>query len=56
MGFNTINLNNIKLDDDNFDVENPKLLLKLDLQLGVTDLNNAEHVKKYISKELMPVA
>ena len=33
-----------------------KLLSMLDLMLGVIDKNNARHVKKEISKELIPVA
>ena len=33
-----------------------KLLLMIDLRPGVTDTNNARHIKKDISKELMALA
>ena len=48
MSFHTIDLNNINLDDDNFDEEVPEtmLLFMWDLWLGVIDLNNAKHAKK----------
>ena len=48
MSFNTIDLNNINLGDDNFDEEVPEtmLLFMLDLWLGVIDLSNAKHAKK----------
>ena len=51
-----VNLDNINLDDVNFDEDNPDTIIMSDLQLGVIDVNNAEHRKKDISKELKPAA
>ena len=62
MEFNTLDLNNINLDDDNFYEDDPEtilllllLLLLLGLFLFVIDLNNVKHVKK-INKKFMPIA
>ena len=59
MEFNTLDLNNINLDDDNFYEDDPEtillLLLLLGLLLFVIDLNNVKHVKK-INKKIMPIA
>ena len=47
MGFGTTDLNNINLDDDNFDLIKKilNLLLMLDLWLGVIDITKAKYVK-----------
>ena len=56
MGFVDTDVNNVNLDDDNFDEEMKmilKLLFLLDLLLGVTDKSNVKYVKK---NKLMPIA
>ena len=45
IGLKTIYLNNINLDDDNFDDYDRETIIH-DLWLGVIDTNNACHVKK----------
>ena len=44
MGFNTIDLNNINLDYDNFNKDDPESVKHV--RLGLINLNNAKHVKK----------
>ena len=39
-------INDIELDDVNFDKDDPKLLFMSDLWLRVVDLNNVKHFKK----------
>ena len=47
IGLNSITLYNINFDDDNFVALIQKLLAISDLWLGIIDLNNVKHVKKY---------
>ena len=42
----SVDLNNINLDDVNFDKMTLKLLFLSDLWFGVTDLNSVKHLKK----------
>ena len=48
MGFNTADINNINLDnnDDAFDEDELEIINHARLIAGVTDLNNAKYVKK----------
>lgn len=62
MGFNTLNLSNINLDDDNFYEDEPEtiffillLLSLLGLLPFVIDLSNVKHVKK-INEKFVPIA
>ena len=62
MGFNTLDLSNINLDDDNFYEDEPEtiffillLLSLLGLLPFVIDLSNVKHVKK-INKKFVPIA
>ena len=58
MGFKTIYLNNINLDDDSFDNEDLELLFILNLNFMAWS-NRYKHrktCKNKISKKLMPVA
>ena len=43
MGFNTIDLNNVNLDYDNFNEDDPETVNHV--RFGVTNLNNAKHIK-----------
>lgn len=62
MGFNTLNLSNINLDDDNFYEDEPEtiffillLLSLLGLLPFVIGLSNVKHVKK-INEKFVPIA
>ena len=44
MGFVIVDLNNVSHDDDPEAIL--KLLFKLNLQLGVTDISNVRHIKR----------
>ena len=44
MGFNTIDLNNVNLDYDNFNEDDPETVNHV--RFGVTNLNNAKHIKQ----------
>lgn len=62
MGFNTLDLSNINLDDDNFYEDEPEtiffillLLSLLGLLPFVIDLSNVKHVKK-INEKFVPIA
>lgn len=62
MGFNTLDLSNINLDDDNFYEHEPEtiffillLLSLLGLLPFVIDLSNVKHVKK-INEKFVPIA
>ena len=48
MGILSVDLNNINLDDVNFDEDDPETITHVRLMawLGVIDLNNVNHVKK----------
>lgn len=45
-----IYLNNIILDDDSFDDDDPETIIRLELWLGVININNARHVKNRLAK------
>ena len=55
MGFNTIDLNNISLDDGNFDEEDLETVIHVRLTAWHNRLKQHKAHKK-VSKELMPVA
>ena len=62
MGFNTLDLSNINLDEDNFYEDEPEtiffillLLSLLGLLPFVIDLSNVKHVKK-INEKFVPIA
>ena len=56
MGLNTIYLDKIHPDIDNFGDDGTEIIVHDRLKTQVIDINNARHVKKDISKELMALA
>ena len=46
MSLITIDLNNINLNDDSFDEDDPTNIFLLDLLFVVIDLNNVKHKKR----------
>ena len=46
MGILNIDLNNINLDDSNYEEDDPILLFLSDFWLGMLNLKNARHLKK----------
>ena len=54
MGFNTIDLNNINLDYDNFNKDDPESVLTC--QTWIDKFKQRKACKKEVTKELMPVA
>ena len=55
MGILNIDLNNINLDNTNYDEDDLILLFLSGFCLGISNLKNANNLKK-ISEELMPIA
>lgn len=45
-----VRLNSFSLDDDTFDDGDPETIIRLELWLGVIDINNARHVKNRLAK------
>ena len=45
-----VRLNSFSLDDDTFDDSDPETIIRLELWLGVIDINNARHVKNRLAK------
>ena len=45
-----VRLNSFSLDDDIFDDGDPETIIRLELWLGVIDINNARHVKNRLAK------
>ena len=56
MGFNTIDLNNINLDDDNCDEEDSETINHVRFMAWYNRFKQRKACKKQISKDLMPVA
>lgn len=44
-----VRLNSFSLDDDTFDDDDPETIIRLELWLGVININNARHVKKRLA-------
>ena len=45
-----VHLNSFSLDDDTFDDDDPETIIRLELWLGVININNARHVKNRLAK------
>ena len=56
MGLNTICLNNIHSDDDDFDDDNPEIIINDRLKAWCNRYKQCKTYKKDISKELMALA
>ena len=50
MGLNTINTDNINLDDNNFHEDDPETIIHDRLWVGIININNTNHVKKINAK------
>ena len=47
MGILNIDLNNINLDDTNYDEDDPETIIHTNFWLGISNLKNTKHLKKY---------
>lgn len=45
-----VRLNSFSLDDDTFDDDDPETIIRLELWLGVININNTRHVKNRLAK------
>ena len=50
MGILSINLNNINLDDTDYDEDDSKTIFISDFWLGILNLKNTKHLKKNLIK------
>ena len=55
MGINSLDLNNINLDDASFDEDNPKTIIDIKPMAWPNRPKQRKACKKNISRELMPV-
>ena len=56
MGLANVDLNNISLDNDNFDDNDPKIIIHIRLMAQCNEYKQSKACKKEIGKTLMPVA